>query len=198
MQMEHRPRRAVVRAALRRGFVAVGALLICPGCATLRAESEVLTPEHLIKLRRVASAQISPDGQHIAYVLEVPRTPFKDEDGRPWMELHVADQQGGTRPFVTGEVSVGGVAWKPDGSAISFTDKRGKDKHRALYAIPLDGGEARRIVQHGDDIGAYSWSPDGRRVAFVAKEPEPKAKKELKEKGFKAEIDEEDWQPAKV
>lgn len=153
---------------------------------------EPMTPEHVVKVRGVSSAVISPDGRHIAYTLSIPRIPFEDDDGSAWGELHVVDAQGNSRPFITGKVNVGGVDWTPDGKAISFLTKRGDDKHNALYVIPIDGGEARRVLKHEAAISAYSWSPDGQRVAFLAREEEDKETKKLADKGFKAEAYEED------
>lgn len=162
------------------------------------AQETAFTPQHVAKLRTVTSAEISPDGSRIAYLLSVPRTPLVDDDGPPWVELHVATPDGLSRPYVTGPVTVSAIAWRDGGSGISFLAKRGKDEHPGIYVIPLDGGEAKRIVTHATDISGYSWSPDGKRVAFLATEAVPKAKKELKDKGFSQQIYEEDWQPVRV
>ncbi len=155
-------------------------------------QGDVLTSKGVARLRSVTSVVVSPDGQHIAYTLSVPRDPCKDKSGPSWTELHVATVSGETRPFVTGEVNVGAIQWTPDGRGISFLAKRGKDKHRSLYVIPIDGGEAHRVLAHETDIREYSWSPDGRRVVFVAKDKKNKAVEKLKKKGFNAEVFEED------
>lgn len=159
---------------------------------------EPLTPEHVARLRFVSAAVMSPDGKRIAYVVSVPRKPFVDDDGPAWAELHVAEVNGTTRPFVTGDVNVSNVSWTPDGSAVSFLAKRGKDEQKALYVIAVDGGEARKAVSFKTDISEYSWSPDGSRVAYIAAEKEPEPTKERKDKGFKQEAYEEDWQPVRV
>ncbi len=89
------------------------------------------------------------------------------------------------------------MAWSLDGRAIAFVAKRGKDEHKALYLIPAEGGEARRVVAHGADLTGYALGPGG-RVAFLAAEPEPKAKAELKKKGFNQIVYEEDYKQVKV
>lgn len=167
------------------------ALLILALAAPLAAK-EPFAPRHVAKLRSVSAAVISPDGGRIAYLLAVPRQPLAEKDGPAWTELHVVDQSGNSRRYVTGPVNVGSVAWTPDGKGIAFLAKREGDDYRALYVIPADGGEARRVLAHGADITSYSWSPDGQRVAFLAAEPEPAAKKKLKEKGFSQEVYEEE------
>lgn len=162
--------------------------------------AEELTPERVVGLRGVGSARISPDGSRIAYTVSVPRKPNVDDDGKPWVELHVADTKAGTtRVFVGGEVNVSHVDWTPDGRAVTFTAKRGKDENAMLWRIPVDGGEAQRIVKHdGADVGAYSWNGDGKRVAYLAVEKKSKEEKELEKKGFDQKIYEEDERPTKV
>ena len=175
-------------------FIAV--LSVCLGGALAEGQTkEVFTPEHVARIRQVSSCKLSPDGRHIAYVLQVPRKPFEDDDGPEWAELHVVDVAGQSRPFITGEVNVGAMDWTPDGSGISFLAKRGEDEHKALYVIPIDGGEARKVIDHDSDISRYTWSPDGLRVAFIAAEPVAKSRKKQEEKGFKQIIYEEDTPP---
>ena len=172
-------------------------LALIAACA-LAAEN-VLTPHRIAELRQVTTAVISPDGSRVAYTLGVPRQPNVDEDGEPWSELWIVGaHDGAARPFVTGKVSVSAVRWTADGRLIAFLAKRGDDKSKALYLIPVDGGEARKAAEIGSDIAAYTLAPDGRRAALIASEAEPEAKKKLQERGFKAEIYEEDWRPAKI
>lgn len=166
---------------------------------SLAQETNVLTPHRVAELKTVTSAVISPDGKHIAFTRSNPRQPNVDDDGEPWIELWLTNPQDGeARPFVTGKVNVSGVQWSADSRHVAFLAKRNDDKKKSLYLIPVDGGEARNAVQLKSDISAFSLAPDGKRVAVVATEPEPKTKTKLKDKGFKAEIYEEDWRPAKV
>jgi dipeptidyl aminopeptidase/acylaminoacyl peptidase len=153
----------------------------------------------LLRLRRVEAVALRPQGDEVAYTLRVPRDPLEqEEDGSAWVELHVVDPDGRSRPFVTGEVRVSGVAWTPDGSAISFVAKREGDEAASLYLIPRDGGEARRILEHPTGIGGYVWDPEGERVAFLAPDSLPSEKKRLRERGFDQEVFEEDRRPTRV
>ncbi len=174
-------------------FVAVlVGFIVCLAGPPALAEKEAFTPEHIARLKSVTSVKMAPDGQYIAYTVSVPRTPFVDDSGKPWTELHVVDRQASSRPFVTGKGALSGVQWTPDGKGISFLAKRGDDKKNALYVIPIDGGEARRVLSAETGVGSYTWSPDSLRVAYLAKPKEDGDKKKLKEKGFDAEVVEED------
>jgi dipeptidyl aminopeptidase/acylaminoacyl peptidase len=160
--------------------------------------AEMLTPQHVARIRAVTSLAMAPDGSKVAYVLSVPRRPLNDEDGPLWAELHVVNRDGVSRSYVTGEVNVSGVAWTKDGRSISFLAKRGKDEHRSLYQIPAEGGEALRLLAFGTDITAYAWSPDGKRVAFLAVEEAPKKQRDQEKKGFTQEVLDESAKPARI
>ncbi|HXE74975.1 MAG TPA: S9 family peptidase [Candidatus Xenobia bacterium] len=172
------------------------ALLLLAVTAPARAQ---LSVHDVARLRLVTQVAMSPDGTRVAYVLSVPREPWKgEEDGEAWAELHVVGLDRVSRPFVSGKVNVRDVAWTPDGKSIAFLAKRGGDKTRSLYLIAPDGGEARRVLSHETDISAYSFSADGERVAFLAEEAEPKESRELKEKGFKQKVFEEELKFVRV
>lgn len=166
--------------------------------ARLAATDGLFTPQDVARLRSVTAVAMSPDGAQIAYVLSVPRRPVEEDDGPAWGELHVVGRDGVSRPFLTGEITVGEIAWTPDGQSIAFLARRGKDEEKSLYAIPASGGEARRLAGFGTEITAFSFSPDGKRVAFLAKEQTPEAKKELEKKGFNQEVVDESAMPVRI
>lgn len=151
-------------------------------------------------LRHVADLAVSPDGAHVAYLLNVPRRPFEGEDGPAWRELHVVDRQGADRAFIAGEVKVSNIAWLPDGRHISFVAKRDDDEDATqdLYLLPVDGGEARRQLSLESDIEDYSWSPDGRQVAVTASRPDSEEREEMIDKGFSQKVYETDPPPVEL
>ena len=159
---------------------------------------EVFTSEHVAKISTVIDAKISPVGKQIAYVLNVPRMPFVDEDGGSWTELHVVDLEGKSRPFVTGKVNVRGVSWRPDSSEILFLAKRDGDKARSLYGISVNGGEAHKIFEHSAAIGSYDLDGAGEKLAFVAGDAAATDAESLKKAGFTQKVFEEDWTPVQV
>lgn len=169
-----------------------------------------LAPGDVARLKEVTSFAMAPDGTRVAYVLSVPRSiPGPDAgsdagpdtgpgDGPAWAELHVVGVDGVSRPYVTGEVNVGDVKWTPDGSAISFVAKRGKDEHKGVWKISLSGGEAHRVVEHPADVAGHAWSPDGHWIAFLAAEAISKERRDRVKKGFTQKVYEEDVRLARV
>ena len=157
----------------------------------LVAQDRVMTPKDVARIKTVGDAQLSPDGENIAYTLNVPRKLFEEENGTAWTELHVWDKTNLSRPFITGQVHVGSVAWTPDGKGISFLAKRGDDKTKSLYVIPLNGGEARKVLEHETDIAQYAWNGDSKSVVFRAKEEKDEETEKNKDMGFNQEIYEE-------
>lgn len=180
-------------------IVVSGLIVVALASLPVRGAERGMTPRDVARLNYVGTALMSPDGQRIAYTVSKPRDPYRDyaeyepgyEDGRPEVELHVMNVADGSSALYMSSGSFGGLQWTPDGTGLSFTAKRGDDKHRCLYVLPLSGGEAQRVLAHETDIGAYSWNPGGRSVAFTARPKEDKKEKALEKKGFKADVYEE-------
>ncbi len=152
----------------------------------------------LHELRQVGEVVASPDGRLIAYTRIVPRRLFEEADGPAWSELHVVDARGVSRGYVTGESTVTGLGWTPDGSAVTFLASRGADTTRRLYRIDIDGGEARPWFAFETDIRSYSMSPDGGRLAFLAADKAPEALEEARKHGFTQRVYEEDVAPLQL
>ena len=147
-------------------------LLILLGHAgAVSAQNDPLTLEDIVTLKQVVSAVLSPSGEHIAYGLSVPRIPYVDDDGGAYRELHIADLEGNSRGFITGEVNIGQIDWSVDSETVYYLAERNDDdEFRALYGIPLAGGESQRLYSHDANIQSFYPSPDGRHIAFLATE----------------------------
>ncbi len=162
------------------------------------ATADGLTLEHIAKIQRVTQAVVSPDGEHIAYTLRVPRIPGVEDDGPARSELHIIGPDGESRGYVTGDVSVRSLQWMPDSESVAFLTRRDNDKHRTLYHIRVDGGEAEPLARLETAIRGYHIGPDGDRVALIAEEPDPDDLVAEREMGFDQIIYEEDWKPRRL
>ena len=173
------------------------ALLLALAAAS-PAAARPLTLDDLTRLRSVTEVDVAPDGRRVAFVLSVPRDPYDDDDGPPWAELHVATGAHESRPFVAGEVRVSAVRFTPDGKAITYLAKRDGDEHDALWSIPVDGGESRKLASFDTDIKSYSIDARGGRVALLAEDKRPELEEQREKKGFKAKVVEEGLRPVRV
>ncbi len=156
-----------------------------------------LTPEQLAQMRHVDEVAASPDGRYVAYSLQIFPDLAQEENGPARKELHVVDRKGRSRPFVTGEVSVGGLSWTPDSRSVTYLARRGDDENASLYSIPVDGGESEKLLEHETPIAAYQWSTEPGRLLFLASRKEEEDGGAA-DKGFDAEIYEEELSPGQV
>ncbi|MDZ7370777.1 MAG: prolyl oligopeptidase family serine peptidase, partial [candidate division KSB1 bacterium] len=151
--------------------------------AALGFAAEAFSPQDVLDLVYPVEAVLSPDGEYLAYATAVNRKP-NEPAGAAYRELYVILlRTGEIKPFVTGRVNVSSVQWSPDGRLISFLDKRG-EKNTQVWAIPVDGGEARQLTFADANVRAYRWRHKSRELAYVAETPETKKEKQLKEKGY--------------
>ena len=165
--------------------------IVCIAAPNVHAKKRPITLEQTVMANRVASSEISPDGQHIAYTLSVPRTVYVDTDGPSYGELHVTDKTGNSRKFITGKVNVGAISWSHDSKYIYYLSKRNDDEFSAVYRIAIDGGESEKMVTANSNITAYSLNHDTSKLVYLAKPKADPSEKELTEKGFKANVYEE-------
>ena len=172
-------------ARLSRAFAAP-ALVIAVLAATIGASlaAAPVTPQDILGLKTVASAEMSPNGEWIAYTVRVPRA-AGDKPGGDYQELHVVSTATGeSRPFITGKVSIRSPRWSPDGSTIAFLRTKDEKDKIQVWTIPIDGGEASQATRAESDVAGFRWHPRGGSIAYVATSPETKKDKDLKEKGY--------------
>jgi dipeptidyl aminopeptidase/acylaminoacyl peptidase len=166
---------------------------ISAALATTRADEAAkkpLTPETAITMRNPTDIRFSPDGRHVAFVVN---DPLKDTGRKRhiWM-LDVASRQ--VRQFTFSEKSEFSPRWSPDGHTLAFLSNRGDQTQ--IYLISMDGGEGHTITEGKRSIGSFAWSPDGKQIAFVA--PEAKTDDEEKKEKDKddARVVDKDEKPA--
>ena len=128
-----------------------------------------ITPEDIVNLQYVTDAVISPDGNHVAFGLIVPRT--EDEEPGPSHNEIWVKRKDDSRPkrFTSKSLDSYSPGWSTDGKKITFLSKRDSKKNGAkIYTIALDGGEADILLEHTTEISSYQLSPDGKWIAFLS------------------------------
>ncbi len=84
--------------------------------------------------------------------------------------LVLIEPDGGRRDFTAGPKDSDPVL-SPDRRTVVFA-RAGESGPPQLFAIPVDGGEARRLTDHKLGAGSATFAPDGTRIAYLAAVPE--------------------------
>jgi dipeptidyl aminopeptidase/acylaminoacyl peptidase len=124
-----------------------------------------VTTDDIFKLQFIQSAEISPDGRRVAYVVST----YDESEDADVHHIWLYNKASGTgRQLTFGQYKHSDPVWSPDGRTLAFISNRsGKEQ---LLLIPMDGGEARPLTNMAQGIaGKLAWSPDGGQIAFSAR-----------------------------
>src|SRR5580698_1194779 len=130
-----------------------------------------------LRIARVSSPRISPDGARVAYLVsENVMDKEKDTAWKNVTQLWVVPAAGtGTaaRQFTRGEKSVSNAAWSPDGKLLAFSmdavDE--KDAKPQVWFMYADGGEPWQVTKHKSGVRGFQISPDGKTLLLTATVP---------------------------
>jgi dipeptidyl aminopeptidase/acylaminoacyl peptidase len=128
-----------------------------------------------LRLARVSSPRISPDGSRVAYLVAHDQM----EKDKPWKsvtQLWVVPAAGpasAARQFTRGEKSVSDPAWSPDGKLLAFIMDAGdeKDAKPQVWFMYADGGEAWQVTKHKSGVRSFQFAPDSKTLLLVATVP---------------------------
>ncbi len=178
-----------------RNCMNIGAALVLLLCVTARAEDvkpgqetsaarsrdgkKLFGTAAAMRVARVSSPRISPDGSRVAYIVSETKMD-KDKLWKSVDQLWVVPTDGpasAARQYTRGEESVSAVEWSPDGKTIGFLMDTGdeKDKKPQVWFMYADGGEPWQVTKHKPGVRAFDFAPDGKTLALVAVEAESAA-----------------------
>jgi dipeptidyl aminopeptidase/acylaminoacyl peptidase len=121
--------------------------------------------EDIARIKLVSDPQISPDGQHIAYVVTEIVLDEKRYRSRIWRVS--TDGHSSPTLLTRGDGKDTSPRWSPDGSELAFlTDRWGKPQ---IALMNLGMGEAQQISDLADGVQSFEWTTSGRGFLVQAK-----------------------------
>ncbi len=166
-------------------LLAAAAVVVGASARPAAAQSRTMTIEDVIALRGVNDAQISPDGQWIAYTVTRADMEQNASDADIWL---VSAKGGTPTRLTTNKKNDTSPRWSPDGRQLAFISAR-EEKPQVFLISPF-GGEPERITENKGGVRQIAWSPDGKSIAYVADpEPTPDEEKRIKDKDDAIVID---------
>ncbi|MFN7928636.1 MAG: S9 family peptidase [Blastocatellia bacterium] len=137
----------------------------------------VPTIDDLLNVKTAGGAQISPDGNYVAYT--VSEADWKQDAfvTQLWM---AEVKSGRTYQLTRGEKSANSPAWSPDSAWLTFTSDRIGGKPQ-IFALRADGGEAMQLTKAENGVNNFAWSLDGKQIAYTTSDADAKTTKERKD-----------------
>ncbi|MGJ4730031.1 prolyl oligopeptidase family serine peptidase [Luteimonas sp. SDU101] len=146
---------------LRHALLPVCLLAALPALADARG----LDVRDLVRLDRVSSPLLSPDGRAVVFAQRSVDEGLKATTALYARNLLTRDAAPPKRLTPEGW-SVSSPSFSKDGQTLYFLSAKGGTQQ--LYSMSSAGGEPRQLTDFALDIGSYRLSPDGTRVAFSA------------------------------
>src|SRR5262247_3242791 len=127
--------------------------------STANSQTRTYTIEDLLKVRRVADPQISPDGAQVAFTVG----DVNYDANRVVNQIYVVPIAGGhLKQLTNGQSSSSAPRWSPDGKKIAFITGS------QLWTMDSNGDNKEQITKISTGAAGPVWSPDGKWIAFTS------------------------------
>ncbi|HEY6118666.1 MAG TPA: S9 family peptidase [Pyrinomonadaceae bacterium] len=115
--------------------------------------------EEMMKVRRIADPQISPNGERIAFMVG----DVNLDANRVVNQIYVIASNGGeAKRLTSGDQSSTAPRWSPDGKKIAYITGG------QVWVMEDDGDHKDQVTRISTDAAAPVWSPDGKWIAFTS------------------------------
>ncbi|HLA41329.1 MAG TPA: hypothetical protein VJ417_15110, partial [Candidatus Glassbacteria bacterium] len=147
-----------------RKISSIAGLLVAVAWAVVSAQGRPLEFDDLLRVRRISSPAVSPDGHWVAFV----QTTYDLKSYEASKDIYLVPLTGGSpRAVTTGGKGNSDPMFTADGSALVFASTR--HGSRQFYRLPLaGGGEAVRLTDFPGGTSGGALSPDDKYLLFHA------------------------------
>lgn len=120
-------------------------------------QARIFTTEIMLKMGRIGSSTLSPDGKSVAYTL----TYYSVPENKSYSALWIAPSDGGKPTQLTDYTGkVNSPQWSRDGAQIYFLSNRSSETYQ-IWSISPDGTALTQISSLDKSIGGFGISPKG-------------------------------------
>ena len=145
-------------------------LLASPHLADAQSQAQrPMTFLDMQQMRNAGSLTPSPDRRWVLYTVSFPDW----ENARRQTDIFLVSATDGVRSTkqltFTKEKNETSPTWAPDGSFFVFLSNReaaNNGSQNQLFAMRVDGGEARRVTDARDGVSDFQFSKDGRWLVY--------------------------------
>ncbi len=149
-------------ALLALGGSAVAQETVAIGKNNITLKSDLMTPEALWAMGRIAAAEASPDGKTIAYQVGY----YSVKENKSHQVICVVGANGkDNRQLTTAATSETDPAWIEAGKRIAYL------ADGQLWAMNPDGTNRVKLTNDKTGIDGFKFSPDGKKVVLVKSLP---------------------------
>jgi dipeptidyl aminopeptidase/acylaminoacyl peptidase len=127
-----------------------------------------LLPEDIAAIRWVAAPAVSPNGEHVAYVvIEWEQESQTERKSTLW--LAATDGSQPPRAVAADHGRVGQPQWSPDGRSMAFLSSGTTNKGtKQVFLLAADESKATPLTDSAESVESFQWSPDGKAIAYLA------------------------------
>jgi len=131
--------------------------------AALGGEPHGLRADDLVRLRRVSSPALSPDGRRVAFTLRETEV----TENRTHTDIYVLDLTGAhpLSRLTRAPQSSRDPRWSANGQALYFLSARSGSSQ--VWRLALSGGEAAQVTDLPVDVDSFAVAPTGDRLAVT-------------------------------
>ncbi|HKQ54120.1 MAG TPA: hypothetical protein VJT74_17215, partial [Pyrinomonadaceae bacterium] len=143
---------------MKRYATGVLLLIVALACGAAAQGYKPFTVGDLLKVRRVADPQLSPDGKWVAFTI----TDIDKVANSSVSQIYLIPATGGEPKLLGSGLRSHSPRWSPDGKKVAYLNDD------QIWTIDIGTNETKKLTDVALGAGDPVWSPDGKMLAFAA------------------------------